>query len=72
MSEDSSRRLAEAWQSVTTAPLDRDLEVAVIDGDDPVALTFPCRRGTHGGWVHAHTGRHVDVAPSHWRPWRRT
>ena len=32
------------WQPITTAPLNRDLELAVVDKDEPHALVFPCRR----------------------------
>ncbi len=32
------------WKPVSTAPFDRDLELAVIDRDRPHALAFPCRR----------------------------
>ena len=56
------------WEPVATAPFDRDLELAVIDGDGPHALVFPCRR-LHVGWTNADTKKHVDVAPTHWREW---
>jgi hypothetical protein len=32
------------WQGISKAPFDRDLELAVTDGDGPHALVFPCRR----------------------------
>ncbi len=70
MSEDSYGRPPSAWQSIMTAPADHDLEVAVIDGGDPVAVVFPCRRDDNGGWTNARTGRIVDLMPTHWRPWR--
>jgi hypothetical protein len=38
------------WKPISTAPFDRDLELAVIDTDGPHALVFPCRR-TLGGWL---------------------
>jgi hypothetical protein len=56
------------WQSATTAPFDRDLELAVIDYDGPHTLVFPCRR-ILCGWVKAETTERVDVRPTHWRPW---
>jgi hypothetical protein len=56
------------WQSVSSAPFDQDLELAVIDYDGPHALVFPCRR-VLGGWIDAETNRRVDVRPTHWRPW---
>jgi hypothetical protein len=38
------------WQPISTAPFDRDLELAVIEGGEPHALIFPCRR-ILGGWI---------------------
>ena len=38
------------WQPVSSAPSDRDLELAVVDKDEHHALVFPCRR-ISGGWV---------------------
>jgi hypothetical protein len=42
------------WQSVSTAPFDLELELAVVDGDGPHALVFPCRRALDG-WMKAET-----------------
>jgi hypothetical protein len=56
------------WQPISTAPYDRDLELAVINSVDTHALVFPCRR-TAWGWIDARTKRQVDVRPSHWRLW---
>jgi hypothetical protein len=42
------------WHHVSTAPFDRDLELAVIDDDGPHALVFPCRRILNG-WMKAET-----------------
>jgi hypothetical protein len=56
------------WQPATTAPFDRDIELAVIDYDGPHALVFPCRRILQG-WVKVEDGRRVDVRPAHWRAW---
>jgi hypothetical protein len=59
------------WKPISTAPFDRDLELAVIDRDGPHALVFPCRR-ILGGWIKVETNQHVDVHPTHWRVWNRT
>lgn len=56
------------WQPISTAPFDRDLELAVIDGDGPHALVFACRR-ILDGWMNAETKERLDVHPSHWREW---
>jgi hypothetical protein len=56
------------WQSISSAPFDRDLELAVIDRDGPHALVFACRR-ILAGWIEAETRRRIDVRPTHWREW---
>jgi hypothetical protein len=56
------------WHAISTAPFDRDLELAVLDTDGPHALAFSCRRILHG-WVKAETRKIVDVRPTHWREW---
>ena len=56
------------WQPVSSAPFDRDLELAVIDAEGPHALVFPCRRILHG-WLKSGGNQRVDVHPTHWREW---
>ena len=56
------------WQPITTAPYERDLELAVIETDEPHALVFPCRR-VLDGWINADTSERIEVRPTHWRPW---
>jgi hypothetical protein len=56
------------WQPISTAPFDRDLELAVIDGDGPHALVFACRR-ILDGWMKAETRERLEVHPTHWREW---
>ena len=50
-------------------PRDRDLHLGVMEEGEVHALIFPCRRA-EGGWVHAGTGRWVQIDPTHWREWR--
>ncbi len=57
------------WEPVSTAPFERDLELAVIDDDGIHALVFACRR-INDGWVDAKTGVKLEVYPSHWRYWQ--
>ena len=59
------------WKDVAHAPFDRDLELAVIDGDGPHTLVFPCRRVLRG-WVRSDTREPVEVRPTHWREWKGT
>jgi len=56
------------WQSASSAPFDRDLELAVIDKDGPHALVFRCRR-IPDGWMNAETKDRLNVRPTHWRLW---
>ena len=56
------------WKPISTAPFDRELELAVFDYDGPHALVFPCR-GIVGRWINTETKQPVDVSPTHWREW---
>ena len=56
------------WEEISTAPYDRDLELAVIERDHLHPLVFACRR-TPGGWVKVTTHERVAIHPTHWRPW---
>ena len=58
------------WQPISTAPFERDLELAVIEEDEPHALVFPCRR-IPGGWKNAESKKEIDVSPTHWRGWSK-
>jgi len=60
---------AHMWQQASTAPFDRDIELAVIDEDGLHALVFPCRR-ILSGWMKAETKERLDVRPTHWREWQ--
>ena len=66
-----SRAAIAEWLPVSSAPFDRDLEVAVIDGDGPHTLVFPCRR-ILGSWINAETKERLHVHPTHWREWTTT
>ena len=53
------------WQPISTAPFDRDLELAVFDTAGQVhALMFPCRR-ILGGWIKAGGKQLIEVQPTH-------
>lgn len=56
------------WEEITMAPYDRDIELAVIEGDSVCPLVFACRRVLNG-WTKVPTGERVAVSPTHWRPW---
>ena len=59
------------WQPITSAPFDRDLELAVIEAGEVSALVFPCRRVLRG-WVKSVTKAPVNVHPTHWRDWQKS
>lgn len=59
------------WQTVVSAPFDRDLELAVIDCGEAHALVFPCRRILNG-WINAETKVRLDLYPTHWREWNKS
>lgn len=60
-----------SWQPISTAPLEQDLELAVLDASGVHALVARCRRSAHG-WINAATGKQIDVSPTHWRAWQDT
>jgi hypothetical protein len=58
------------WKLINTAPLNRDLELAVIDGVGTQVVAFPCRRLPDDGWLDAETNKLIHyVRPTHWRDW---
>jgi hypothetical protein len=68
LSEERPDHLQMEWQKITTAPFDRDLELAVLDYDGTHSLVFPCRRVLRG-WIDVTTNDPVNVRPTHWREW---
>lgn len=68
--KDSSCR-ARLWQPITSAPVAADLELAVTEGDEIVAVQFPCRR-VSGGWINSQTKKRLDVSPTLWRLWQHS
>lgn len=61
----------QVWEPIASAPFDRDLQVAVVEGEDVHALVIRCRR-VRQGWVSAATGKPIDVRPTHWREWTQS
>jgi hypothetical protein len=58
------------WEKISTAPYDRDLELAVIEEDRVHRLVFACRRSPNG-WIKVHSRERVLISPTHWRIWLR-
>ena len=60
-----SRLLRNDWRELASAPFDREIELAFIDGNVSVSRG-PCLR--HGdGWLDVETLRPVQIAATHWR-----
>ena len=57
------------WKPISTAPFDRDVELAVIDNEGVHALSFRCRL-TADGWINAETKQPLSfIRATHWREW---
>jgi hypothetical protein len=56
---------AAEWREIATAPFDRELELAIIDGGVGVLRSCCIRHGN--GWLDAETLKPVDIAATHWR-----
>jgi len=60
-----SHLLRNDWRELASAPFDREIELAFIDGNINVSRG-PCLR--HGdGWLDVETLRPVEIAATHWR-----
>src|SRR5215468_424595 len=59
------------WQPISSAPFNRDLELAVINDDGVRALVYPSRRIV-GGWIKSESKVRINVQPTHWRDPKRT
>ena len=46
------------WKLIDTAPLNRDLELAVVDPTGAHVVVFPCRL-TDSGWIDVETNKRV-------------
>jgi len=56
------------WNPISTVPLNRNVQVAVIDQQGIHQLVFPCVR-IADGWLTAKTKQRIDLKPTHWREW---
>jgi len=58
------------WQPVSTAPIQRDLEVRLEDSSGRYALLFPCRLLSEGTWINSWLNTPLLAVPIDWREWR--
>jgi hypothetical protein len=59
------------WKLIDTAPVNRDLELAVVDSTGTHRVAFPCRL-TKSGWFDVETNKQLYfhyIRPTHWRDW---
>jgi hypothetical protein len=55
---------ASEWRDIASAPFDREIELAAMDGN--VGVLVRCVR--HGdGWLDAETLRPIKITATHWR-----
>jgi hypothetical protein len=47
------------WKLIDIAPIDRDLELALIDSKGTHPVAFPCRRLADSGWIDVETNTQV-------------
>jgi hypothetical protein len=57
------------WNPIGTAPANAELELCVYDGEEYVAMAFPCRQNGVG-WSDVRLNRMVPIRPTHWRLWQ--
>jgi hypothetical protein len=58
------------WQPISTAPMNHDLQLTVLDKAATAIVPFPCRRTNNGEWINADLGRALRIQPVKWRPWQ--
>lgn len=57
-----------SWKHISGAPLNRDIQLAIIDRQGTHELVFACRRIVDG-WINSETKQRIDITPTHWREW---
>jgi hypothetical protein len=58
------------WHPISTAPINRDLQLTVLDDAAAAILPFPCRRTNSGEWINTDLGTSIHIQPVKWRPWQ--
>jgi hypothetical protein len=57
------------WQPISTAPINRDLEVRVADSMGHYALMNPCKLIPEQGWINSWLQTPLSHDPVEWREW---
>jgi hypothetical protein len=60
----------DGWNNIANAPIDRDVQLWVVDRFGSRALHFPCRM-TASGWMNSKMKVVLasGVRPTYWRDW---
>ncbi len=66
MPQPSNAKTGALWREISTAPLDRNVEVQIADEGEAYVLAFPCRR-TDRGWINVVKNLPLSLEPTHWR-----
>jgi hypothetical protein len=62
----SDNRNGTSWREISTAPLNRNVEVQVANQRGRFVLAFPCRR-TDRGWINVIKDLPLSLERTHWR-----
>ncbi len=66
MPQGSDNRNGTSWREISSAPLNRNVEVQISDRAAIYVLAFPCRR-TDRGWINVVKNLPLSLEPTHWR-----
>jgi len=66
MPQPSNTKTGALWREISTAPLDRNVEVQIADEGEAYVLAFLCRR-TDRGWINVVKNLPLSLEPTHWR-----
>ena len=58
------------WHPISTAPMNHDLQLTILDDTTAAVLPFPCRRTNSGEWINADLGTPIHIQPVKWRAWQ--
>ena len=62
----SNNKTGVLWQEISSAPLNRNVEVQIADEGEAYVLAFPCQR-TDRGWINVVKNLPLSLEPTHWR-----
>ena len=66
MSQPLNNKTVAPWREISSAPLNRNVEVQIADEGEAYVLAFPCRR-TDRGWINVVKNLPLSLEPTHWR-----